>query len=168
MRLSQNFYTSEAETVAQQLIGCSIIRTFSNNESVRFLITETEAYLGTQDKACHASKGRTPRTEVMFCQGGVIYMYLIYGIHWMFNVVTGPKESPQAVLIRGIHGAIGPGRVTRLLQMDKSYNGVSLIDSANIWIEPATQKFKFISTARVGIDYAGPYWSKRKLRFIIK
>jgi len=89
-------------------------------------------------------------------------------MHWMFNVVTGPKESPQAVLIRGIHGAIGPGRVTQLLQMDKSYNGVSLIDSANIWIEPATQKFKFVSTARVGIDYAGPYWSKRKLRFIIK
>ena len=168
MKLSQDFYTSEAKWVAQQLIGCSIVRTFSNNEPVRFLITETEAYLGMHDKACHASKGRTARTEVMFCQGGIIYMYLIYGMHWMFNVVTGLNESPQAVLIRGVQGAIGPGRVTRLLHIDKSFNGESLTDSVNIWIESATQKSKFTSTARVGINYAGPYWSKRKLRFVIK
>ena len=89
----------------------------------RYMITEVEAYRGIEDLACHASKGRTLRTEIMFQEGGCLYMYFIYGMYWMLNIVTGGKDDPQAVLIRGVEGYSGPGRLTKSLGIDKSYYG---------------------------------------------
>ncbi len=88
----------------------------------RARITENEAYHGPRDLACHASKGRTPRTEVMFAPGGVWYVYVCYGIHEMLNLVTGPADWPAAVLIRGIEGVNGPGRLTRALGISRALN----------------------------------------------
>ncbi len=99
------------------------------------MITETEAYRGGEDLACHASKGLTPRTRVMFGEGGYLYMYLIYGMYWMMNVVTGPEGVPQAVLFRGLRELSGPGRLTRLLGVDQSFYGEDLVQSGRIWIE---------------------------------
>ena len=100
-----------------------IIRKFENSDLVRMRITETEAYRGIEDKACHASKGRTPRTELLYRESGIIYVYLCYGIHWLMNVITGEKEQPQGVLIRACEGFEGPARLTKRLAVDKSFNG---------------------------------------------
>ena len=120
-RLSTSFFTRDVLAVAPDLLGKSIVRRFSDGSIKTFIITETEAYRGEEDLACHASKGRTPRTETMYQQGGVLYLYLIYGMYWMLNVVTG-KDQPQAVLIRCIEGYNGPGKLTKALQLDKTFN----------------------------------------------
>ena len=92
-----------------------ILAVKSENDLIRrFIISETEAYRGSDDKACHASKGRTPRTEIMFHEGGRLYVYFVYGMYWMLNIVTGMENDPQAVLIRGLKGCTGPGRVSKL------------------------------------------------------
>ena len=131
------------------------------------MITETEAYLGTDDKACHASKGRTGRTEIMFAEGGHLYMYLVYGMHWMMNIVTGAKDDPQAVLIRGADPYSGPGRVTRGTGTDGSFNGEDLTLSEKIWLEDTGRKPMLKAGPRVGIDYAGEPWISKPWRFII-
>ncbi len=90
----------------------------------------------------------------MYHRGGYIYMYLIYGIHWMFNIVTGKKDFPQAILIRGINSIKGPGKVSKILELDKSYYGEDLSDSKRIWIIESENKSKIYSGKRIGIDYA--------------
>ena len=131
------------------------------------MITETEAYLGEEDLACHASKGRTPRTEIMYADGGAIYVYLIYGMYWLLNFVTGTENHPQAVLIRGIDNIIGSGRVGRELKIDKSFYGESLLTSCRMWLEDAPDTFDFTTAPRVGIDYAGDIWKDKPWRFIM-
>jgi DNA-3-methyladenine glycosylase len=131
------------------------------------MITETEAYRGFEDKACHASRGRTSRTEVMFGEGGVLYMYLIYGIHWMLNVVTAARDIPQAVLIRGVKDVEGPGRVTQTLQLNLDFYGEDLVTSDRIWIEDTSRKCRIITGPRVGIDYAGAYWQNKPWRYLL-
>jgi DNA-3-methyladenine glycosylase len=160
MRASQSFFTRDVLEVAPALLGQTLVRRFDDGTLQRFIITETEAYRGEEDKACHASKGRTPRTEVMFGDGGHVYVYLIYGMYWMLNVVTSVSEHPQAVLIRGLEGVDGPGRVGKLLQLNKSFYGESLIESNRIWIElTANDIVPHQTSPRVGIDYAGEYWA---------
>lgn len=132
------------------------------------MITETEAYRGEEDKACHASRGRTPRTEVMFREGGLVYMYLIYGMYWMLNVVTSVENVPQAVLIRGIREASGPGRLTRLLQLDRGFYGEDLVTSDRLWVEGDPGMAACESTSRIGIDYAGDPWKDLPWRFLLK
>ncbi|HET7734025.1 MAG TPA: DNA-3-methyladenine glycosylase, partial [Paludibacter sp.] len=136
-RLPADFYKQDAVTVAEKLLGKILVRVCEDGAEARYRITETEAYLGEEDKACHASKGRTPRTEVMFLEGGRVYVYLIYGMYWMLNVVTGAENHPQAVLIRGINNIIGSGKVGRELKMDKSFYAEDLLGSNRIWIEDA-------------------------------
>jgi DNA-3-methyladenine glycosylase len=120
-RLNRDFFTRDVLEVAPNLLS-GILAIRGRDGAVRkFIITETEAYRGAEDKACHASKGRTARTEVMYHEGGRLYVYLVYGIHWMLNVVAGKGNDPQAVLIRGLHGCNGPGRVTKVLGIDGSY-----------------------------------------------
>ncbi|HXK80605.1 MAG TPA: DNA-3-methyladenine glycosylase [Bacteroidales bacterium] len=167
MELDRDFFIQDAATLAKKLLACKIVRDFGNGIIKSYAITETEAYLGEQDKACHASKGRTKRTEVMYLEGGHIYMYLIYGMYWMFNIVSGELNLPQAVLIRGIECADGPGKLTRLLKMDKTFNAEHILYSSRIKILGAEKKAEYISAPRVGIDYAGTYWAKRKLRYIL-
>lgn len=91
-------------TVAPDLVGKTLVRVFEDGTTGRFTITETEAYRGSEDKACHASRGKTPRNGVMFGEGGVIYVYFVYGMHWMLNFVTGHAGDASAVLIRGPAG----------------------------------------------------------------
>lgn len=166
-KLNLEFYTQDVLCVAPELLGKAIVLE-KNGSSESFVITETEAYKGMEDLACHASKGRTPRTEVMFHQGGKLYIYLIYGVHWMLNIVTGKKDTPQAVLIRSVKGCEGPGRLTKKLGVDKSFYGENLMTSKRIWLEDFGFQPEYTQTPRIGIDYAGDFWKKKPWRFIIK
>ena len=132
------------------------------------MIVETEAYNGEADLACHARAGRTGRTDVMYGAGGVWYVYLCYGIHEMLNLVVGPADWPAAILIRGIEGAIGPGRVTRTLGIDRSLNRAPAAEASGLWLEDHSIRVPaglVVATPRVGVDYAGPVWSAKPWRF---
>ncbi len=163
----REFFIADAVTVARHLPGKEII-IGEGEKRGRYMITETEAYNGEGDRACHASKGRTRRTEPMFLEGGHLYIYFVYGMHWMLNIVTGPAEIPQAVLIRGVKQFTGPGRVTKGLGIDGTFNRVDLVSSARIWIEDRGYRPEIIAGPRVGIDYAGEPWVSKPWRFIIK
>lgn len=167
MRLGEDFFGRDVLVVAPDLLGKTIVRKFSDGNIKKFTITEVEAYRGEKDLACHASKGRTQRTEVMYWQGGYIYVYLIYGIHYLLNFVTAEKENPQAVLIRGVDNIIGPGRVSKALQIDKGLNKESLLSSENIWVENSNLKPKYKTAPRIGIDYAGEVWKNKAWRFLV-
>lgn len=166
-RLQRDFFIRDVLEVAPELLYKSLVMTDSEGIISRYIITETEAYRGSEDKACHASKGRTDRTEVMYHEGGKLYVYLVYGMHWMLNVVTGLSNNPQAVLIRGLKNLNGPGRVTRTLGIDKSFNGEDLIFSSRIWIEDSGLTADYKTSGRIGIDYAGEYWKTRPWRFYL-
>lgn len=167
-RINPGFFTKDVLEVAPQLLGMQIVRVWENGHITLHTITETEAYKGEDDKACHASKGRTARTEIMYCNGGCLYVYLIYGMYQMLNIVTGSINAPQAVLIRGIDGANGPGKLSRLLQINKSFNGELLNSSERIFICGTPGKAQFTTAPRIGIDYAGPHWAAMPWRFILK
>ena len=152
--------------VAPDLLGKILVRRYPNQTIKRFMITEVEAYRGEEDLACHASKGRTSRTEVMYWSGGHIYVYLIYGIHYMLNFVTEREGIPQAILIRGIDDIIGPGRVSKILEIDMSHNQTDLLFSDDLWVEDSVIKPEFKTSTRIGIDYAGEFWKNRPWRFI--
>jgi DNA-3-methyladenine glycosylase len=160
-----DFFKRDALTVAPELLGKYLVRKYENGEIERFRIVEVEAYRGREDLACHASKGRTKRTEVMYNTGGKLYMYLIYGMYWMLNIVTGKKNEPQAILIRGVEGAIGPGRLTKRLVLDKSFYGEA-IPSSRIWIEDHGEHPAYTTTPRIGIDYAKK-WKDKPWRYIV-
>jgi DNA-3-methyladenine glycosylase len=165
-KMEIDFYKNDAVTVAQKLLGKILVRKWEDGTECRYQITETEAYLGEEDLACHASKGRTPRTEILYSTGGKIYVYLIYGMYWMLNVVTGEENHPQAVLIRGIDNIIGSGKVGRELKIDKSFYAEDLITSDRLWIEETSELTQFKTATRVGIDYAGEEWKNKPWRFI--
>lgn len=168
IRFSQAFFQRPVLEVAPELLGKVLVRQFDDDTIHRFVITEVEAYRGTEDLACHASKGRTARTEVMFHDGGVVYIYLIYGMYWMLNIVTGSEGDASAVLIRGLEGISGPGKIGKALQLDKSFYGEDLSTSSRIWIEESENKPEFITTPRIGIEYAGEPWITKPWRFVIK
>ena len=134
------------------------------------MITEVEAYDGEHDLACHASKGRTRRTEVMYAAGGVWYVYLCYGIHEMLNLVTGRKGQPAAVLIRGLEGLNGPGRLTKALGITRVLNGSPAAKVSGLWIEDrgiVVPHENLHATARIGVDFAGPVWAQKPWRFVL-
>ena len=166
-RLGRSFFVRDVLKVAPELPGKILVRRFQDGSLARKTILEVEAYRGTEDLACHASKGRTNRTEIMYQPGGVIYMYLIYGMYWMMNFVTGERDIPQAVLIRGIDDFNGPGKLTRGLVIDKSLYGEDVITSDRIWVEDSKMKNDIIRTKRVGIEYAGDPWKNMDWRFVI-
>lgn len=165
--IDRTFFTRDVLEVAPDLLGCKLVRVINGGEIKRYIITEVEAYNGVNDLACHASKGKTSRTEVMYSNGGVLYIFLIYGIHWMLNIVTSIEDNPQAVLIRGISQTSGPGRLTKALGIDKSFNGVDLCRSENIWLEKKEFRPNFITGPRIGVEYAGEYWANMPWRFIL-
>jgi DNA-3-methyladenine glycosylase len=157
--LKNSFFNREADIVAEDLIGC-----FLCTKKGRYEITETEAYMGPDDLASHASGGRTKRNEAMYGNPGTIYIYLVYGMYNMLNIVTGEKDYPAAVLIRGAGEYDGPGKLTRGLGITRGLNGSKL--GERIWIEEKKEKPKEIKrTPRIGVSYAGK-WKNRKLRFI--
>lgn len=118
--LTAAFFDRTALKVARDLLGC---RLHVGDKIHSRVITEIEPYIGPQDLASHASKGRTKRTETMFGQPGTFYVYLVYGLHWMLNVVTGPGDYPSAVLIRSVEGIVGPARLTKALGINGDLNG---------------------------------------------
>lgn len=165
-RLTPDFFRRDVLTVAPELLEKMLVRRFDDGSVSRYRITEVEAYRGTEDLACHASKGRTPRTEVMFGDGGKVYVYLIYGQYWLLNFVTGPEGNASAVLIRGMEGFSGPGRVGRELQLNKTFYGEDLATSPRMWIETAEPVGEFKTSKRIGIAYAGE-WANKPWRFFI-
>ncbi|MCX6333069.1 MAG: DNA-3-methyladenine glycosylase [Bacteroidia bacterium] len=166
-RLNYNFFMRDVLKVAPELIGKILVIRTGKNAFRRYMITETEAYRGSEDEACHASKGRTARTEVMYHEGGKIYVYFVYGMYWMLNFVAGEKNDPQAALIRGIEGFIGPGRVTKALKIDKSYYDEDLTTSKRIWVEDTEIRPDIKTGPRIGINYAGDIWKNKPWRFFI-
>ena len=156
------FFDRDARIVARELIGQVLVREYAGAQT-RIDIAETEAYLGSHDLASHASRGRTALTEVLFGPAGVFYIYLIYGLHWMLNVVTGPAGHPSAVLIRGAGPYKGPGQLTRGLDISRDLNGKMAHPSSGLWFENAVYEKPLSIKAgpRVSVDYAGPVWSRR-------
>lgn len=167
MKLPASFYSRDVLEVAPDLLGKTLVRRFDDGQTLRLTITETEAYRGEDDLACHASKGRTPRTEVMYHNGGKVYVYLIYGMYWMLNVVVGDEGYPQAVLIRACEGINGPGRLGKALQLDKSFYGEDLLRSERLWIESGhhPKPFNIVQSPRIGVHYAGDYWGNIHWRY---
>ncbi|HBH48140.1 MAG TPA: 3-methyladenine DNA glycosylase, partial [Bacteroidales bacterium] len=162
------FFLRDVLEVAPEILGMNI-QISQNGRLQSYMITEVEAYRGEEDLACHASRGRTARTEIMYHKGGHVYMYLIYGMYWMLNIVTGEHNIPQAILIRGVKGCNGPGRVGRLLNLDKTYYGEDLVLSERIWIEENPSKNNILHTTskRIGIDYAGEKWKNKPWRYVL-
>ncbi len=167
-KLTEKFFRRDALEVAPDLVGKVIVRRLEDGTLLRERIAETEAYRGEEDKGCHASKGRTKRTEVLYGESGVIYVYLCYGMHWLMNVITGEKDFPQGVLFRAGEVHDGPAKLTKYLQVDGSFNGGSMSSSPDIWIEDDGFRPDIETAPRVGIDYAGDYWKDVPWRFIAK
>jgi DNA-3-methyladenine glycosylase len=184
--LDGRFYNRDTITVARDLLGTRLVREF-NGSILSGIITETEAYLGRGDSACHASRGRTPRTTVMFGPAGVAYVYFVYGMHYMLNIVTEPEGKPCAVLIRavkpvdgltqmkalrGIKGkdlSNGPAKLCQAMAIDKSLNGWDVTKGKSLWLEflKANSTVSINSGRRIGIDYAKPEDRDAHLRFWI-
>lgn len=164
--LNKDFFHRDALVVAEELAGKLLVRKFPDGRIEKVRITETEAYRGEEDKACHASKGRTPRTELLYGESGIIYVYLCYGMHWLMNVITGETGEPQGVLFRAGEGFPGPARLTKRLGVDKGFNGRPLYGNEEIWVEDDGKRFEIVTAPRVGVDYAGDLWKNKPWRFI--
>lgn len=159
-RLGYAFFHRPCLVVAEELVGKLLVH---NGTALR--ISETEAYCGEADTACHAHKGRTKRTEVMYGEAGTAYVYLCYGIHWLLNVVTGEKDQPEAVLIRACVEAPGPGRLTKKLGITGAWNGKSITDTGELWIGDDGFSCEIATDRRVGIGYASEEDQARLWRF---
>lgn len=165
-RLDAGFFRQDVLSVAPGLVGKVIFRRYPEGRLMKGVITEVEAYRGKEDLACHASKGRSERTEIMYAAGGYVYMYLIYGMYWMLNFVTARDGVPQAVLIRGLDIVSGPGRLTKLLELDRDFYGENLADSERLWVEDHGISPGIVTGSRIGVDYAGEYWASRPWRYM--
>jgi DNA-3-methyladenine glycosylase len=168
--LTAKFFNRPTLIVAEELLGKYLVRKIGKRE-VAVQITETEAYDGLKDKASHASRGQTLRNAPMFGSAGNFYVYFTYGMHWMLNIVTGPKNYPAAILIRGTKQVSGPARLTKFLGIDKSLNGKPATKKSGIWFEDRGDLIRQKDTKRaprIGVNYAGPMWSKKKYRFLIE
>ena len=185
MKLRRSFYEQPTIEVAQQLLGKYLIRKHPDGTTVGRIV-ETEAYIGPQDKACHASRGRTPRTEIMFGRAGHAYVYMIYGFHYMLNIVTEAADFPAAVLIRAVEPleglplmqsrrqterlrslASGPGKLCRAFAIDRTLNGNDVCGKVLYLDDHGEPAPKVMTTPRIGVDYAGK-WKHKPWRFLIK
>lgn len=162
-RLDYSFFHRDCLAVAQDLVGKVLVHHTDAGE-IRLRISETEAYCGANDTACHVSKGRTPRTEVFFADAGTLYVYLCYGIHWMLNIVTGNAEDPQAVLIRACTEAPGPGKLTKTLGITGTLNKGTVL-TGPLWVEDDGFRCKILTDKRVGIGYAAQEDQDKLWRF---
>ena len=159
-RLGYEFYHRPCLEVARDLVGKVLF-----HEGKRLRISETEAYCGESDTACHASRGRTKRNEVLYADAGTVYVYLCYGIHWMMNVITGDVDDPQGVLIRACLEAEGPGKLTKRLGITGEVNRANAVTSERIWIGDDGFRCGVVTDKRVGIGYASQEDQDRLWRF---
>ena len=171
--LPRAYFNRPTLMVARSLIGKYVIRG-NGKKIIAGKIIEVEAYVGPGDKACHASKGRTPRTDVMFGPAGVAYVYLIYGMYHCLNVVTEREEFPAAVLIRAVEidGELidGPGRLCRALEIDRSLNRLDMTSGDSLWFEDRganVPRDEVGAFPRIGVDYAEE-WAKKPWRFRLR
>ncbi len=161
-RLPYEFYHRPCVEVARDLVGKVLVH---NGLCLR--ISETEAYCGESDTACHASRGRTKRTEVMYMEAGTVYIYLCYGMHWMLNIVTGEAEQPEAVLIRACAEANGPGKLTKRLGITGELNRDNVVSSDAVWIGEDGFSCEISTAKRVGIGYASQEDQEKLWRFVM-
>ena len=166
MILPREFYSQSVLTLAPLLLGKRLCRRV-NGEVISLRVTETEAYAGEEDTACHAYRGRTPRNGVMYGPAGFAYIYLCYGIHSLLNVVAAETGRPEAVLIRGLEGLSGPGRLTKVLGIHYSMSGTDLTASDKLWLEDGAP-FDYETAPRIGIGYASEEDKARMWRYIAK
>ncbi|HEY4502635.1 MAG TPA: DNA-3-methyladenine glycosylase [Candidatus Paceibacterota bacterium] len=162
------FFSRPVLQVAPDLLGKFLVRRSGRHE-VFSMITETEAYDGERDLACHARNGKTLRNEPLYERAGTIYVYFTYGMHWMLNVVTGEKGYPAAVLIRGLEDVTGPARLTKKFDIDKRLNKKKLGKISGLWIEDrgvVVKKCDIKKTPRIGVHYAG-IWAQKSYRFVL-
>ena len=165
--LKSDFFERKVLDVAPDLLGKCLVRRKGVGET-RTIITEVEAYDGEEDKACHASGGMSPRNEVMYGPAGVWYVYLVYGMHNMLNIVTDGIGYPSAVLIRGTSEVTGPGRLSNFLSIDRSFNGRPALEETGLWIEEGVLNVDPVDikrTERIGVQYAGE-WVGKPYRFL--
>ncbi len=167
--LQRPFFDRPTLVVAEELIGKFLVRE-RDGVVTPYMLTEVEAYDGPKDKASHAFRGRTPRNAVMFGPAGVLYVYFCYGMHHMLNVTTGPEEYPAAVLIRGVQGVVGRGRLTKALGITRELDRLPATKANALWFEDrgVMPSRAIRRTGRIGVAYAGPLWSKRRYRFVWK
>jgi DNA-3-methyladenine glycosylase len=169
-KITHTFYEQDAAGLARGLIGAVLVHRVRRGE-YRARIVEAEAYVGPHDLASHSSKGRTKRTEVMFGPAGRAYIYLIYGMHEMFNIVAGETGSGQAVLIRAAEplgnwkaDLSGPGKLTRAFKIKRSQNGLDLTKDRLFLLHDPAYRPRIRRTTRIGVDYAKD-WKDAPLRF---
>jgi DNA-3-methyladenine glycosylase len=170
-KLDHAFFARPAVELARDLIGKILVRRV-RGRAFQARIVETEAYVGSHDLACHAAKGRTKRTEVMFGRAGHAYVYLIYGMYDMLNIVASDVDDPQAVLIRGAvpldgwHADLsGPGKLTRAMCITRAQNGLDLTGEMLFLLKNPGHRPQFVITPRIGVDYARE-WKDAMLRFV--
>ena len=168
MKIQRPFFSRDAKSVAKDLLGKILVRKL-NNKEFRAKIVETEAYFGEDDPASRASKGKNKISEMMWEEPGKI---LVYNVHKykMFNIVTGKKDEPSAVLIRALEPVnfegrcSGPGLLSNFLQIGKNFHGREIFNLKNIWLEEGIKAPKVVESFRVGVKKDLP----EKLRFYIK
>jgi DNA-3-methyladenine glycosylase len=185
VKILRSFYEQSTLDVARQLLGKYLVRKHPEGTTVGRIV-ETEAYVGPQDQACHASRGRTARTEIMFGPAGHAYVYLVYGFHHMLNIVTEQKDFPAAVLIRAVQPvggialmkkrrgiekprqvASGPGKLCEAFAIDRTLNGSDLCGSILYIRDDGESTPAIVTRPRIGVDYAGK-WKHKPWRFLIK
>jgi DNA-3-methyladenine glycosylase len=173
--LPRSYFIRPTLTVARSLLGKYLVRKIGRR-TLAGRIVEVEAYVGMEDRACHASKGRTARTEVMFGPAGVSYVYLIYGMHHCFNIVTERAGFPSAVLVRAVEDVEtqalinGPGRVCRFLAIDRKLNCKDLTAGERLWVEDRGERVApsaITAGRRINVDYAG-VWASKPWRFRLR
>ncbi|WP_114417874.1 DNA-3-methyladenine glycosylase [Marinospirillum perlucidum] len=172
--LQRSFFEAPTLEVAQDLLGCLLVRRLDSGELLVARIVDLEAYIGEEDTACHASRGRTPRTEVMYGPAGHAYVYLIYGLHELLNLVTEPQGRPCGIMLRGLEPydneagmrrlrqakgrqlSNGPGKLTKALAVTRELNGLDLTLGQDLWVaaRPPGATFQVEQGPRIGIDYA--------------
>lgn len=166
-KLEYSFFHRPCLEVAKDLVGKILVHNTPEG-ILRMRILETEAYCGEEDTACHAHKGKTKRTEVMYEKAGTVYVYLCYGMHWLLNIVTGEADEPEAVLIRACVDAAGPAKLTKKLSITGALNGSSVCGETELWIEDDGFACNVTTDKRVGIAYASQADQDRLWRFKMK
>lgn len=166
--LKSDFFNRPALVVAEEILGKFLVH---NNEGAEttLMITEVEAYDGFEDRASHAFRGKTKRNNVMFGKAGFWYVYFVYGMYDMLNIVTGPEDYPAAILIRAVGEYKGPGKLTKALRIDRRFNEKLAEKKTGLWIEDrGPTKGKIKKTPRIGVKYAGEVWANKLYRFVLE
>ncbi len=185
--IKKNFYTQDTLKVARRLLGKKLVREI-DGKILSGMITETEAYCGEADSACHAHRGKTPRNAIMYGEAGHAYVYFTYGMHYLINIITGKAGVPHAVLLRAVLPLTGieemeirrkkkgrdltngPGKLCQAFAIDKFFYGWDLTQGKKLWLEDYKRiaAGSILATPRIGIDYAKTEHREALWRFVIK